>query len=187
MTAPSWKTIATGRNKVSRFLITTSDTLFTCRGGDVLTYEEALKLADAKGLIVKEQDLTDSEGLIKGNRIAIRRSIRTTKRKSEVLAEEICHKDLSVGDITDYRDGNAQRQEQIARTASYQMKVSFDMLIAAYKRGIRSRWELAEYLDCTEPFLQDAIERYHEKYGIGVRHGDYYILFEPNFCIMKLI
>lgn len=172
---------------MSKFFSTSSAIVISGRGGDALTYEEALKLADAKGLIVKEQDLTDSEGLIKGNRIAIRRSIRTTKRKSEVLAEEICHKDLSVGDITDYTGANAKRQEQIARTASYQMKVSFDMLIAAFQKGIRNQWELAEYLDCTEPFLQDAIERYHEKYGIGVRHGDYYILFEPNFCIMKLI
>lgn len=172
---------------MSKFFSTSSAIVISGRGGDALTYEEALKLADAKGLIVKEQDLTDSEGLIKGNRIAIRRSIRTTKRKSEVLAEEICHKDLSVGDITDYRDGNAQRQEQIARTASYRLKISFDMLIAAYKSGVRSRWELAEYLDCTEAFLEEAIERYHEKYGICVRHGDYCILFEPNFCITKLI
>ena len=152
-----------------------------------MDYEELLIMAEEEdGLLVKEKPLIGSDGIIKGDRVAIRRTIKSYKRKSEVLAEEICHKRYTVGNILKY-SGENRKQELIARAAAYRMKITFDQLIHASERGIRSRWELAEYLDCTEEFLQDALERYHQKYGRGVRYKDYYIYFEPSFAIVKLI
>lgn len=44
--------------------------------------------ADQEGLLVKEQPLTEHDGLIRGSRIAIRKDIETQAEKSCVLAEK---------------------------------------------------------------------------------------------------
>ena len=54
-----------------------------------MTYEDLLKEADREGLIVKEKALRSADGLIRGNRIAIRNSIPTTIEKACVLAISI--------------------------------------------------------------------------------------------------
>lgn len=53
-----------------------------------MNYEELLDTADQLDLAVKEQPLTVHDGLIRGRRIAIRKSIETQAEKSCVLAEE---------------------------------------------------------------------------------------------------
>ena len=53
-----------------------------------MTYEQLLATADQNDLVVKEQSLTDHDGLLRGKRIAIRKDIETQAQKSCVLAEE---------------------------------------------------------------------------------------------------
>ncbi len=64
-----------------------------------MNYEQLLTAADQEGLPVKEQPLTEHDGLICGRRVAIRRKIATQKEKSCVLAEELGHYYTSSGDI----------------------------------------------------------------------------------------
>ena len=42
-----------------------------------MNYEQLLTAADQEGLLVKEQPLTEHDGLIRGSRIAIRKDIET--------------------------------------------------------------------------------------------------------------
>lgn len=56
-----------------------------------MNYEQLLTAADQEGLLVKEQPLTEHDGLIRGSRIAIRKDIEAQAEKSCVLAEEIGH------------------------------------------------------------------------------------------------
>ena len=56
-----------------------------------LTYEQLLTTTDQAGLTVKEHPLQKHDGLIRGNRIAIRKSIDTQAEKSCVLAEELVY------------------------------------------------------------------------------------------------
>ena len=65
-------------------------------------YEALLDEANDKGLIVKEKSLQSSNGRIKGNRIAIRKDLKTTAEKACVLAEELGHYETTVGDILDF-------------------------------------------------------------------------------------
>ncbi len=60
-----------------------------------------LTAADQEGLLVKEQPLTEHDGLIRGSHIAIRKDIETQAEKSCVLAEEIGHYRTSSGNILD--------------------------------------------------------------------------------------
>jgi hypothetical protein len=154
-------------------------------GGDGMEYETILSLADSMKLDVREKPLLSNDGLTYGRRIAIRKSIPTSVEKACVLSEELAHTILSVGDITDYSDQNNWKQEMKARTAGYMLMVTPDGLISAYESGCRNRYEIASHLGVTEAYLEDAIERYRQKYGNYQRYGDYVILFEPCLGIIK--
>lgn len=150
-------------------------------------YELLLDNASQKGLAVKEKPLKASDGRIKGKRIAIREDIDTTVQKACVLAEELGHHHTTVGDIIDLENPENCKQERQARFWAYNKQIGLRGLIRAYENGCCSRHEIAEYLEVTEDFLQEAIECYRDKYGIGTVIDNYYIMFIPNLQIMKLI
>lgn len=45
---------------------------------------------------------------------------------------------------------------------------------------------MAEYLDVTEAFLADAIERYRSKYGVFTTLDNFIIYFEPNLTVTEI-
>lgn len=150
-------------------------------------YETLLNEANVEGLIVKEKSLKYNNGRIKGNRIAIRKDIETTVKKACVLAEELGHYYTTVGNIIDLENPGNRKQERQARLWAYNKQIGLRGLIQAYEYGCRSRHKIAEYLEVTEDFLQEAIECYRNKYGIGTVIDNYYIMFIPNLQIMKVI
>ena len=151
-----------------------------------MTYEQLLTAANQNDLLVKEQPLTDHDGLLRGRRIAIRKDIETQSEKSCVLAEEIGHHCTSSGNILDQTDVMNQKQEYRARLYGYNLKIGLTGLIRAYEAGCRNLYEMAEYLDATEEYLREAIQCYRSKYGICVAVDNYIIYFEP-FAVMKMI
>ena len=151
-----------------------------------MTYEQLLTAADQEGLAVKEHPLADHDGLLSGNRIAIRKDIETQAEKSCVLAEELGHHYTSPGDILDQKDIMNRKQEYRARLYGYNLKIGLTGLIRAYEAGCRNLYEMAEYLDATEEYLREAIQCYRSKYGTCVAVDNYIIYFEP-FAVMKMI
>lgn len=150
-------------------------------------YENLLVEADGLGLITKEKPLSASDGRIAGNKIAIRRSIETTAEKACVLAEELGHHHTSVGDIIDLNCPQNRKQERQARLWAYNRQIGLTGLIRAYEHGCQNRHEVAEYLEVTDEFLQEAIDCYCDKYGVGQIVDNYYIIFIPNLQILKII
>ena len=144
-----------------------------------MNYETLLFEADTQGLIVKEKNLKYNNGRIKGNRIAIRKDISSTTEKACVLAEELGHHYTTVGNILDQSDVSNRKQERRARLWAYRRAFDLIDLISAYKYGCRNRYELAEYLEVTEQFLQDALDTYKEKYGLCTKVDKYVVFFEP--------
>lgn len=151
-----------------------------------MNYEQLLTAADQEGLLVKEQPLTEHDGLIRGSHIAIRKDIETQAQKSCVLAEEIGHHCTSSGDILDQTDIMNRKQEYRARFYGYNLKIGLTGLIRAYEAGCRNIFEMAEYLDATEEYLKEALLCYKSKYGICTAVDNYIIYFEP-FAVMKMI
>lgn len=151
-----------------------------------MTYEELLKEADSIGLIVKEKPLQSGDGRIFKNRIAVRRNIPTQKEKSCVLAEELGHHYTTAGNILDQSSISNRRQENIARTWAYNKMIGLTGIIRSYEHGCRSKHEISEYLGVTEEFLDNAIERYRQKYGELVPVGNYVIRFEPVLLVNKV-
>ena len=151
-----------------------------------MNYEQLLTAADQEGLLVKEQPLTEHDGLIRGSRIAIRKDIETQAEKSCVLAEEIGHYHTSSGNILDQSKAESRKQEYRARLYGYNLKIGLTGLISAYEAGCRNLYEMAEYLNATEEYLKEAIQCYHSKYGVYAVVDNYVIYFEP-FAVIHMI
>lgn len=150
-----------------------------------MTYEETLMLCDEHGLTVKELPLEAHDGLILGSRVAIRSNIPTSAEKSQVAAEELAHSMVTVGNILDQDNIFNLKMEMWARSMAYDLKIGLEGLINAYNAGCRNWHEVADYLDCTEDFLREAVERYREKYGICVDVNEYTVYFEPRLAVIK--
>ena len=151
-----------------------------------MNYEQLMNTANSAKIVVKEQNLLSHDGLIKGNKIAIRKNIETQKEKSCVLAEELGHYYTSSGDILDQSKVENRKQEYRARLYGYNLKIGLTGLIRAYEAGCRNLYEMAEYLDATEEYLKEAIDCYKSKYGLCVSVDNYVIYFEP-FVVVHII
>lgn len=149
-----------------------------------MTYEDLLKEAELNGLIVKEKPLRAYKGRIKGNRIAIKKDLSDTE-KGCVLIEELGHYYTTVGDILDQSRIENKKQERRARAWGYDRLIGLTGIINAYKDGCRNRYEIAEYLNVSEEFLEDAIKYYHEKYGLYYEVDNYIVYFNPLGIVEK--
>ena len=150
-----------------------------------MTYDRLLMEADSLNLVVKEKDLQAYDGRIRGSRIAIRRSIPTTRQKACVLAEELGHYYTTSGDIMDGSDVSG-KQELRARKWAYDMQVGFDGLIRAKEAGCSALFDTAEFLGVTEEFLQECLICYREKYGECIEYRGYMITFDPCIDVRRV-
>ncbi len=151
-----------------------------------MTYEVLLNTADQAGLTVKEKPLSESDGLIKGNRIAIRKDIPTQAEKSCVLAEELGHYFTSAGNILDQTDIVNRKQEYRARLYGYNLQIGLRGIISAHTAGCRNLYEMADYLDVTEEYLKEALDCYQSKYGEYVKVDNYMIYFIPTLAVLEI-
>ena len=151
-----------------------------------MTYEELLNEATSLDIKVKEAELKTNDGYCHGNRIAINKKLETRKEKLCVLAEELGHYHLTVGNISDQSKIENVKQELIARRWSYRKLAGLIDIINAHKKGVRDRFEMAEELGVTDEFLNEDIEYYRNKYGHYHIIDSYMIRFIPSFGICEL-
>jgi len=144
-------------------------------------YEKLLQNANDKGAEVIDYAFENDtiKGLYCDNTIAINKNIKTTAEKGCILAEELGHYYTSTGNILDQNLVENRKQEQRARLWAYRKMVTLEKIMSACEAGCRNRYELAEHLDVTEEFLQEALDKYHSIYGVAVQVGDYLMMFEP--------
>lgn len=137
---------------------------------------------------VVEMDLSQIDGL-KGlyynGRIAIKQNMPETE-KACVLAEELGHHYTTVGNILDQSSVSNRKQELRARMWAYNKLIGLMGIIRCYEHGCQSKHEMAEYLEVTEEFLSEALERYHQKYGKFTTVDNYAIYFEPCLGVVKM-
>lgn len=145
-----------------------------------MMYENLLWEAEQHGIDIYEKPMTLTiKGLYSDEVIWINKNIPTNIEKACVLAEELGHYHTSAGDILDQTKISNRKQELRAREWAYEKLVPLSSFVQAHKNGIRNRYELAEYLGVTEEFLDSAIKRYKEKYGLYYSIKNYTICFEP--------
>ena len=152
-----------------------------------MNYEQLLTTADQAGLTVKERPLQKHDGLIRGNRIAIRKSINTLAEKSCVLAEELGHHYTTSGNILEQTTNIMnQKQEYRARLYGYTLRVGLIGIINAYEACCRNLHEMAEYLEVPEDYLTEVIDCYRSKYGQYVAIDNYMIYFIPQLAVLRI-
>ncbi len=148
-------------------------------------YERLQSEAYDNGVMVKEMDFdSNSLGLYYNNKIAINKyKLDTNKEKVCVLAEELGHHYTSVGDILDLNILENSKQEAKARLHAFNNLIGLTGIINAYNAQCKNLYDMAEYLNVTEEFLNDAIKCYKNKYGRSVSIDNYQIIFLPYLQI----
>lgn len=143
-------------------------------------YEHLQEEACKEGVNVVDYPFDSSRirGLYCDGTVAIRQNMTTTE-KSCVLAEELGHHHMTVGNILEQTDVANRKQERAARLWAYNKCIGLSGIIAGYRANCHSRHELADYLDVSEEFLAEALECYCEKYGEYTELDGYVIVFEP--------
>lgn len=114
-----------------------------------------------------------------GKKVILIKDNLNSSEKYCVLAEELGHHFTSSGNITDQSKLVNKKQEKRARTWAYEKAVPLNKIIKAHKENIRNKYEFAEFLEVTEEFLEETLNRYKEKYGLLVEYQGYSICFEP--------
>lgn len=126
------------------------------------------------------------KGLYCDGVIAIREDM-TIPEKTCALAEELGHHETSVGNILDMTSAANRKQERQARLWAYNKQIGLIGLVRAFEHGCQNRFEIAEYLEVTEEFLEECIECYRNKYGICKQVDNYVVYFIPQLSMMKLV
>lgn len=112
--------------------------------------------------------------------ILISKYIDDRLEKKCVLAEEIGHYHKTTGNIIDQTMINNIKQEVVARRWSFENLVPFEGIINAFHSSVGNRYELADYLDVSEEFLEAALDYYKSKFGLSVEvNENYTIHFDP--------
>lgn len=151
-----------------------------------MKYDALLDEADAEGISIKERPFKTYDGRIKGKDIYLRKDMNTTE-KACVLAEELGHHYTTVGNILNMESIQNRKQERQARLHGYNRLIGLAGLVEAYEHGCQNRYEIAEFLEVTDEFLEDCISCYRDKYGECKTVDNYTIYFIPNLMIFKKI
>lgn len=140
--------------------------------------------AQANGIEVFEMPFKGKiKGLYKDGTIAINKFLKDRVEKACILAEELGHHHTSVGNILDQTDIRNRKQELRARQWAYERLIPLSAIVQAYYAKVNGRYEIAEYLGVTEEFLQAAVDRYRDKFGLFATYENFIIFLDPLHVI----
>ena len=121
------------------------------------------------------------KALCSDNIIALSSKVETTKEKICILVEELAHIKINTGNISEN-----SKEELKARAIAYKTLISLESIIASYKYGCVTRYDMAEFLEVTESFLDEALHWYKSKYGVFTTWKGYKISFIPSLSVTRL-
>lgn len=148
-------------------------------------YEQWLQKADDIGLSVVESVPFESQakGLICGDCIGLNQDLETTTEKACVLAEEVIHSQINVGNIRDQRLPGSTWQERKTRKILHRNLANVRTIAYLLKIGCKNPNEIADKLGITEELLLEAIRGYKEEYGVFIPLEDDVLFFEPTLYL----
>ena len=93
----------------------------------------------------------------------------------------------STGDIRDQSKLENRKQERQARLHGYNRLIGLMGIIHAFNAGCQNKYEIADFLDVTEEYLEECISCYRDKYGVYTTVDNYIIYFIPNLVVVEII
>ena len=155
------------------------------RGEYLMSYDELLKEIEDLGIDLIEANIP---GLLKGlyidGAIILKKDMSLAHKKC-ILAEEIGHHLLNVGNILDQRKMSNRKQEMKARKWAYEKLIPLQMFIDAHCYGCSNFYELVEFFEVTPEFLKETLMHYSRKYGNIVDENEFIIKFDPLEVLEK--
>ncbi len=154
-----------------------------------MIYDNLLDEADKENIYVIENAKFQSKasGLINNDVIGINKNVRSSAQRSCILAEELGHYHTSSGNILDQSSVANRKQELHARAWAYNRLIGLYGIINAHRAGCINGYEIAEHLNITEEFLNEALQYYRNKYGLCITVDNYVIYFEPTLGVFEQI
>lgn len=153
-----------------------------------MNYEQLITSSDAEDVDIMDRTFRSEriKGLYCDGTVVLNNKLSYTE-KTCILAEELGHHYTTAGDIINLADTANRKQEYKARLWAYNKLIGLSGIVSAYNAGCRSATDVAEHLDVTEEFLQEALSCYREKYGLYTSVDNYVIYFEPSIGVFGLI
>lgn len=124
--------------------------------------------------------------------IAINKNIRSLREEKCVLAEELGHYFTSLCDLRLYQKKDylksidIRKEERKARKWAVEKLITVKDFVEAFKAGCHNKFEVAEFLDVTDDFLDQAIEIYNAKYGKCIIVDNTWIVSFDPFGVNKI-
>ncbi len=141
------------------------------------------RIIDDNNIVLIEKDLALIDPALKGlyfdNIIVLDKKIDTCAERACILAEEIGHHFTTVGNILDQSDLRKEKEEEKARRWATKIMIEPQMFIDAFNAGVCNRWELSQYLNMTEAFIEDSLTYIKKLYGPMLTIDGYTICFDP--------
>lgn len=143
--------------------------------------ENLINIIDSEKLQYIEADMKPLglKGLYFDDYICVCKSIETTAERTCVLAEELGHFFTTCGDILDQTSLHNQKQEEKARRWATRALIDPVRFIDAFKMGVGNRWELSQFLDVTEEFINESLVCLKKLHGEHLVINEYIINFDP--------
>lgn len=149
-------------------------------------YEALINRADQLGISVIEMDFKGRNGRIMNDTIFIRKDMLTAG-KACAMSEELGHHFTGTGDILNQNHNNNEKQERHGKVWAYNDRIGLRGIIQAHNRGCVNLYEMADTLEVTEEFLQEALNYFHSKFGRYTFIDNYLIFFEPTLAVLNLV
>ncbi|MDG0765417.1 ImmA/IrrE family metallo-endopeptidase [Bacillus halotolerans] len=143
-----------------------------------MSYESLLIESEDTVTVFEKKLSRRIKGLYSDGIVWINKKLSNTEKRV-VLAEELGHHFTTAGQILDQSTIQNRKQELRARNWAYKKLVPLNKIVQAHKAGIKNRYELAEFLNVTEKFLDEALKRYIEEYGLYKEVNGLTICFQP--------
>ncbi len=150
-------------------------------------YEELLEVASNEGVTVIDYDLGEKiRGLYCDGYILIEKHAGTEERYC-TLAEELGHHFTAASNIVETDSIDKCKQEQLGRRWGFENILPVQKIIDAIINGCDTLYAIAEQLEVTPEYLQDALKYYSQKYGPDISYGDYVVVFSSESLIVHPI
>lgn len=149
-----------------------------------MSYEKLME--EYPHLTIKEvADLPKGLGGLYYDNVILLDKHRTEREKACLLTEELGHYHTTAGNIINQNNIQNVKQEKQARKWAWNKLVTPIKLVDAFNEGSRSKYEIAEYLNITEQFLEEGLKFYREKYGTEIKVNEEYTLFLEPLAVYK--
>lgn len=114
---------------------------------------------------------TGYSALYRNGRLYLEKKMPHIEKKVR-LAEEYGHHILTVGNIIDYNEPGAWKEELKARGVAVELLVPLEKLLDCSASGYTDKYSCAEHLGITVDFLEEVLQHYATKLGPLYVHDD---------------